>query len=202
MKVLVLGAVMAATGLGLLWMAAHVANKVMRFLKHFTLLKRYLAGHPMDGSARTDAKFFQAPTKALHPTAAGSWWHWRPGWHRSAMRLGALALALLVPAGLLFATTLTEDTLLAVVAAGILLLAWNIAYRIVTFRHERHYVRPLERTLAATGLPAPQSLEVTRDGDAVTAVAIEWSAETEIKDLDQDAIMQAVTRRLAIEAPD
>ncbi len=202
MKVFVLLAVLAVTGIGLLYVAAHVMNKVVRFLRHFTLLHRLLAGHPLDGKHRTDATFLQAPTNALHPTAAGSWWHWRPGWHRSAMRLGGLLVFLLAAAGLMLATAVTLDTLLALFSAAILLLAWHIAYRIATFRHERHYVRPLERTLAATGLPVPQSLEVSRDGDAVTAVAIEWSAETEIKDLDQDAILQAVTRRLAIEAPD
>lgn len=202
MNVLVLGAVVLAIGGGLLWVAAHVANKIMRFLRHFTLLYRLISGQPLDGQRRHDGSFFQAPTKALHPTAASSWWHWRPGWHRSAMRLGALALVLLVATGLAFARTLTEDVILAVIAAAILLLAWHIAYRIRNFPHERHYVRPVERTLAATGLPAPLTLEVERDGDTVKAVAIEWSPETEIKSIDQDAVLEAVTKRLAIEAPE
>ena len=202
MKVLILLAVLAVIGMFLLWMAAHVANKVMRFLKHFTLLKRFLAGHPMDGSARHDGTFLQAPTKALHPTAARSWWHWRPGWHRSAMRLGALALVLLIAAGMAFAHTVTEDTLMAAAAAGFLVLTWHVAYRIRNFRHERHYVRPLERTLTAAVTAAPVSLEVERDGDAVKSVAIEWPPEAEIGTPEQDQVLHAVTARLAMEAPD
>lgn len=202
MKVLILLAVLAVIGMFLLWVAAHVANKVMRFLKHFTLLKRFLAGHPMDGSARHDGTFLQAPTKALHPTAARSWWHWRPGWHRSAMRLGALALVLLTGAGMAFARTVTEDTLMAAAAAGFLVLTWHVAYRIRNFRHERHYVRPLERTLTAAVTAAPVSLEVERDGDAVKSVAIEWPPEAEIGTPEQDQVLHAVTARLAMEAPD
>ncbi len=202
MKVLVLFLVLAVTGIGLFWVAAHVTNKVTRFLRHFTLLHRLLAGHPLDGQHRTDATFLQAPTKALHPTAAKSWWHWRPGWHRSAMRLGVLSLAVLIPAGLLLATTLTEDILLAVIAAVLLLMTWHIAYRIRNFRHERHYVRPLERTLTSAVTAAPVSLEVERDGDAVKSVAIEWPPEAEIGSQEQDSVLQAVTARLAIEAPD
>lgn len=202
MKVLVVLAVLAVAGLGVLWLAAHVANKVMRFLKHFTLLWRFLLGHPMDGNHRSDARFFQAPTKALHPSAAGSWWHWRPGWHRSAMRLGALSAVVLVAAGLAFETAATLAVFAVFAGAGLLLLAWHIFYRVRNFRHERHYVRPLERTLAGAIAAAPLSLEVSRDKDTVTSVAIEWAAETQISTLDQDAVLQAVTTRLAIEAPD
>lgn len=193
--------ILAVTGGGVLYVAAHMANTVMRFLRHFILLHRFLAGHPMDGKARTDSTFWQAPTKALHPTAGRSWWHWRPGCHRAAMRAGALGAFALVCAGLTFETALTLVMFAVCAAAGLLLLAWHVFYKVRNFRHERHYVRPLERTLIGAIAAAPMSLEVERDGDAVQRVAIEWAPETEIKDIDQDAVLQAVTRRLAIEAP-
>ena len=182
--------------------AARVIKAVMRFLEHFTPLHRFLAGLPMDGKLRTDARFFQAPTKALHPTAAGSWWHWRPGWHRSAMRLGTLHLALLLAAGLLFAATLTLAILASLVAAGFLVLCWHVCYKAHNWNHERHHVRPLERTLTAALGTAPVSLEIERDGDVVKSVAIEWAPETEIRAEEQDKVLQAVTTRLALEAPD
>jgi len=200
--ILVILAVFTVIAVAVLHVAARAVNEVMGFLRHFTLLRRFLAGHPMDGSRRTDATFWQAPTKALHPTAARSWWHWRPGSHRAAMRIGGVVLAMLVAAGFMFAAELTVAILLAVSALGLALLCWHVFYRIRYWRHERHYVRPLERTLSGAVTAAPLSLEVERDGAAVTSVAIEWPAEAEISPLDQDAVLQAVTTRLAIEAPD
>ena len=90
-----------------LYLFAHVMNKVVKFLRHFAILFRFLAGHPLDGTHRHNGTFWQHPTKALHPTADKSWWHWRPGWHRAAMRLGGLLFVAVVGAGLWFATTLT-----------------------------------------------------------------------------------------------
>ena len=57
-------------------------------------LRRFCSGAPMDGKLRTNATFLQPPTKALHPTADKSRWHWRPGWHRAAARAGGAALAI------------------------------------------------------------------------------------------------------------
>lgn len=202
MTVLVILAVAGVILVAVLHVAAQAVNAVMRFLRHFTLLRRFLAGHPMDGSVRTDATFWQAPVKALHPTAARSWWHWRPGWHRAAMRVGALVLVLLIAAGFRFATVLTEDALLALLAAGAVLLCWHVAYRIRGWQHERHYVRPLERTLAARMGAVPDTIEIVRDGAAVREVTIEWPPEAEIGPAEQDHVLEAVTTRLAIEAPD
>lgn len=69
-------------------------------------LLRYLSGAPLDGKIHTDATFFRHPTKVKHPRGrvVPHKWHWRPGWHRSAVRAGAPLLADVLAAGLLFAT--------------------------------------------------------------------------------------------------
>jgi hypothetical protein len=96
-------------------------------------------------------------------------------------------------------------TLVLLLIAAAPLCAWAIlrAARWARFwRHRRHYVRPLERTLTKR-LGAPtDAVEVVRDGGAVKSVAIDWAPETEIDADDQKQVLSAVTTRLAIEAPD
>ena len=66
---IIFGLVALAVAVAVLYVVAHAVNKIVRFLRHFTLLWRFLAGHPLDGVHRTNATFWRAPTKALHPTA-------------------------------------------------------------------------------------------------------------------------------------
>jgi hypothetical protein len=200
--VLVVLGILALAGLGVLYMAARVVKAVMRFLACFTPLWRFLAGQPMDGHRRHDGTFWKAPTKPLQPGAEKSWWHWRPGWHRSAMRLGALPPLPAIGAGLLLATTLTLTLLAIITTAGVLLGAWHAFYRIRFWRHERHHVRPLEQTLEDAVTSLPVSIDVQIEGDVVTQVAIEWAPEARIGPQEQEAVLQAVTARLPIEAPD
>lgn len=162
---------------------------------------RWHAGKPLDGKPRTNATWSQPATKVLHPTGRAHRWHWVRGWRRSGARAGAELLALLTGWGLLADRVLTL-TLLAVAAAP--LGAWAILHaadRARTWQHRRHYVRPLERTLVKrTGIP-PAAVRVERDGDTVKSVAIEWAPEAELGGEDQQAVLSAVTTRLAIEAP-
>ena len=164
MTVLVILFLAAAVVVGVCYVAARTVKAVHDFLRRFMPLWWFLTGQPMDGVARTDAKFLQAPTKALHPTAQDSWWHWRPGWHRAAIRVGAPLPVLPVGAGLLLATTLTEVILAVIAAAGVLAAIGHVCYRVVNWNSERHHVRPLERTIT-TRLPEPVTLEVERDGE-------------------------------------
>jgi hypothetical protein len=200
--VLVVLGILALAGLGVLYMAARVVKAVVRFLAHFTYLWRFLSGQPMDGHRRHDGTFFKAPTKPWQPGAEKSWWHWRPGWHRSAMRLGALPPLPAIGAGLLLAPVLTLTLLAVTAAAGVLLGAWHVFYRIRFWRHERHHVRPLEQTLEDAVTSPPVSIDVQVTDGVVKQVAIEWAAEARIGPQEQEAVLQAVTARLPIEAPD
>jgi hypothetical protein len=166
------------------------------------LTYRWFGGHCLDGKIRTDATFREPASKVIHPKGRAHRWHWVRGWRRAAVRSGGTLLLLLTGWGLLTARRLTV-VLLAVIVAP--LAAWVIlrgANRARTWRHERHYVRPLRRTLVKrTGL-RPIVVTVKRDGDVVRSVAIEWAAEAEIGAETQQAVLSAVTTRLPIEAPD
>jgi hypothetical protein len=162
---------------------------------------RWHSGGSLDGKLRTDATFTQPASKVLHPKGRVHRWHWVRGWRRSAVRIAAELLVLAAAVGLVEDPVLTGLLLLiaaAPLAAWGLLRAANWAR---TWRHRRHYVRPLERTLAAkTGIP-PAAITVERDGDAVKSVAIEWAPEAELSGDHQQAVLTAVATRLALEAP-
>jgi hypothetical protein len=166
------------------------------------LAYRWHRGDCLDGKERTDATWTQPASRVLHPKGRAHKWHWVRGRRRSAVRVAAEALVLLTGAGLLVARTLTV-ALLAILAAP--LSAWAIlkaVHRARTWRHRRHYVHPLRRTLATRLRKAPAAIEVQRDGTTVKAVAISWAPETEITAEDKQLVLSAVTTRLAIEAPD
>jgi hypothetical protein len=162
---------------------------------------RWHAGKCLDGKDRTDATWTQPASKVIHPKGRAHRWHWVRGWRRSAVRLGAEVLVLATAAGFLVDRVLTVALLLIAAAP---LAAWGLltgANRARTWRHRRHYIRPLHRTLAAgTGI-TPASITVGRDGEAVKSVVIEWPAEAEITPEKQHQVLSAVTTRLAIEAP-
>jgi len=164
---------------------------------------RWHAGESLDGRRRSDATWREPATKATHPKGGRKVhrWHWVRGWRRSAVRCGAELAAILITVGMLVARTVTF-VLLAVVVAP--LMAWVIllgANRVSTWQHRRHYVRPLHRTLSAARM-RPSELTVIRDRDTVKAVTITWPPEKEISPEDKQAVVSAVTARLAIEAPD
>ena len=206
MTVLVLMLIAALIIGAVLVTAALVAHRILRkVLKALNPAFLWFSGHAMDGVSRTNATWIQrshGPKPVLHSSGHAVAWHHLPRLHRAGIRTGASVAFLAVVYGLWAAFALTLAVLAALATAGLLLLAWHVFYRVRYWRHERHYVRPLERTLAAKLPAAPLSLEVERDGDTVKSVAIEWGAEAEIGEPEKQLALEAVTARLAIEAPE
>ena len=73
-----------------LLLASLLSRRVRKVLK---FARKFLAGHPLDGYHRTNATFTRGATKVLDPRGRAHPWHWRPGWQRGAVRLGAILLA-------------------------------------------------------------------------------------------------------------
>lgn len=130
------------------------------------VLYRFVAGQPLDGHYRTDARFFHSGTRLLAKVEVHRW-SYRPGWQRSAVRLTA-TVALLAGTWGWFRHRDGLYTAAAVVAALLalyaVLRAWQ-AWR----RHElsRDYLKPLHAVLGPMlGLPSTtrpnQYIEVPR----------------------------------------
>lgn len=202
MTVVIAGCVALAALIVAALMAHRVLRKVLKVLNPAWL---WFSGHCMDGVSRTNATWTMrshGPKPVLHSSGHAVAWHHLPRLHRAGIRIGASVAFVAMAYGLVTALALTLASLSIAAACGLLVLAWHVFYKIRYWQHERHYVRPLERTLAAAVSAAPLSLEVERDGDTVKSVAIEWPAEAEISAQEQDSVLQSVTQRLAIEAPD
>jgi hypothetical protein len=165
------------------------------------LAGRWHAGRSLDGRPRTNATWSEPATKVLHPSGRAHPWHHLTERKRAAVRLAAeLVLALLIY-GLFVATgpTLIVLAVVALFVAG--LYALHLVYKVRNWQHERHYVRPLERSIMARIGTPPDTLEIERSGAEIKAITMEWPAETEIGEIEKDAVLTAVTDRLAIEAP-
>lgn len=129
-------------------------------------------------------------------------WHHLPRYARSGIALTVTATLY----GLLWHRTVTLAVLAALAIATVALGTWQCVYLLRNWRHERHYVRPLERTLMHRIPVPPVAIEVKarRDGDCdvIEGVTIEWPADTEIDEPAKQHALEAVTTRLPIEAPD
>ena len=184
--------------------------------------RRFVAGHPMDGRHRTNATFLQPPTKALHPTADRSWWHWRPGWHRGAARLAALTAAAALAYGLICDLAVTARCMAACAAAVAGWVAWRVCrgvrrwYRAcpwdrdhpwqstgealtLPWRHFWHYRRPLRYALTQELGVLPGRIAIAFDRSEVT---VRLPADFTGSDKGREAVARAVTTKLALEAPD
>lgn len=180
----------------------------------------FLAGDPLDGNLRTNATFSRPPTRALHPKADASRWHWRPGWHRSAARITALVLVLGLADGLIWHRTATAAAaaVLAAVITGYLTWRagrgarrwhravawdsdrpWESAWGAVAvpWRHYTQYRRPLMVALAAELGGPPARVRVALDRSAVT---IGVPAAFTGADKGREAITRTVTAKLALDA--
>ena len=194
--ILAIGAVVLGV---VVYLAAHVINAVVGFLRHFTLLWRFLAGHPLDGKHRTNATFWQHPTKALHPTAEKSWWHWRQGCHRSAMRVGGTLGVLLVSAGFVFEITLMVVLLGTILLAGFGYCALRVYLVARKWNHYRQVERPLHHALTPVLGGPPARLAIERDR---SSVALHLPA-TFIGDAGaKQAIELAVKEKLGLDDPE
>ena len=91
-------------------------------------LGRFLSGAPLGGGYVTDATFTRYPTKVKHARGRLSLekWHWRPGWHRALVRVGAVYALEFLAAGLLFATGAALVALAVLAAAAVARGAWWI----------------------------------------------------------------------------
>ena len=170
-----------------------------------TLLWRWLSGNSLDGRLRTNATWTmpsRGPRPVLTQTGHAVRWHHMPRMHRAGIRTGGTILAAVTGYGLITATLATVICLGCAVAAALVLAGWHVVYRVRTWSHERHYVRPLERTLTTAIGATPVSIEIERADDEVKSVAIEWPPQTEIRAEQKQAALDAVTTRLALEAPD
>ena len=150
----------------------------------------------------TNATWTRRGDKVLHPLGRASRWAHLPLWTRAGVETGAWVAALAAGYGLIFATTLTLVLLSLTAASAVGYLGWRGYVRVTRWKHHRHYVAPLEARLAHVVGHAPERVEIERDGDTVNAVEITWPAAAEIAPADQPLILEAVTTRLAIEAPE
>lgn len=165
----------------------------------------WFSGHCMNGQHRTNATWTRRGDRALHPSALP--WHYLPRRRRAGYRTGGTILALTIAYGLVAAMFVTVVSLCCAAAALAGFGAWHAVWKIRHWHHERHYVRPLEGTIMRAIPVRPAMLEVERvrdaiKGDVIKGVAIEWPHDTEIGPADKDNVLQAVTTRLAIEAPE
>ena len=181
---------------------------------------RFLMGAPMSGELRTNATFLRAPTRALHPTADRSWWHWRPGWHRAAIRAGVVAFAAALAAGVVLELAVTEAVLASCAAAAAGYGGWRVwrmgrswvractwdgehPWRsgrdalILPWQHYAWYHRPARHALTAElGVP-PHGLSIALDRSRVT---VRLPHEFTGGDKQKDAVARTVAAKLALEA--
>jgi hypothetical protein len=180
----------------------------------------FLIGDPLDGRLRTNATFFRPPTQALHPKAHASVWHWRPGWHRSAVRLTTLTLTAATADGIIWHRAATLTVLAACAAAVTGYAAWRLARGVrrwaravawdrdhpwvsawgaaaIPWRHYTQYRRPLILALTAELGEAPRRVRVPLDRSGATIGVPPGFTGA---DKGKDGIARAVTAKLALEA--
>ena len=186
------------------YMAAH--HTLRRIFKALNPAYLWFTGLPVgDGQSRTNATWTQRShgnRPVLHNSGHAIWWHHLPRLHRAGIRTGASAAFLGVLCGLVLTEQVTVVLLAVVAVLGFLVGGWHLFYRARNWKHERHYVRPLEGTLVRKIPVRPERIAIERDGDVVKAVEIAWPPDTQIEAADQKEVLQAVTARLPIEAPD
>jgi hypothetical protein len=201
--ILALAPVLLGSALVIVYLAVHhTLRKVLRVLNPAWL---WFSGLPMDGVSRTNATWLmrsRGPRPVLHSSGHAVWWHHQPRLLRAGIRTGASLVLLGVLCGLVVDAQATLIAVAVLTVAALGLAGWWLVRWARTWRHNRHYVRPLEGTIVRRIPIRPSSIDVHRsDKGAVKAVDIKWPAETELDTTDQQAVLQAVTDRLAIEAP-
>jgi hypothetical protein len=197
--VVILALVAVVGGLAAFRVAASAVNRAAAFLRHFTLVWRFLSGHTHNGQYHTNATWTRRADKVLHPTGRAHPWHWLPRGVRALIRTGSAVLALLAAAGLAFETMLTLMLLGLSLAAAAGYAAWRIYGGIRRYRHYRTWERPLHRALTPVLGAPPARLAIERDRSAVSV----HLPETFIgEDRIREGIVRAVTTRLGLEAPD
>jgi hypothetical protein len=160
---------------------------------------RWFSGHPLDGAHRTNATWTRPATRVLHPTGHAVRWHHMPRMHRAAIRSSATIAGLAIAVGLVSERRKTLMILAVMTAAATTygaVRAWQVLRR---FRHYWVYVRPLHRALTVKMGAPPARLVVAPDrSKVILGLPVEFTGG----ERDREEITQAVTAKLAIEAPD
>lgn len=112
------------------------------------IVVRFFAGWPLDGERRTDSTFLRKARRDLTPHQRASRWHHRPGWHRSAWRTGALAVALGSAYGYVKYRTALETGAIIAATLGITFEVWYLRRKFRLRKHMKHTVTPLYQTAA------------------------------------------------------
>jgi hypothetical protein len=146
-----------------LYLRQEKGNAVAKIPGPDSILYRFLAGHPLDGHYRTDARYLHRGTRQLSK-APVTRWSYLPGYQRAAVRLGVLAG---LPAAVWQYLTHPSRTILAAAAVafvGLCVAVWQLWRSWRVRRVYRTYVRPLHAVLSPLlGLPA-----TVRAGDYIT----------------------------------
>jgi hypothetical protein len=184
------------------------------------LIYRCLIGDPLDGRLRTNATFLRPPTQALHPKAHASVWHWRPGWHRAAIRISTILLATGLADGLIRHRNATIASLILIAATFAGWATWRITRGVrrwaraiawdrdhpwvsiwgavvVPWRHYAFYRRPLMLALAAELGQRPGRVRIALDRSRVTIGVPPGFTGA---DKGKEAIARTVASKLAFEA--
>src|SRR6516162_1462851 len=163
------------------------------------LLWHWFSGLPLDGVSRTNATWLRPSTAVLHPTGrAVRFWHLRRLTRATARTGGTFAVF-----GLLYGLGVHRAATLAVRAVtGLLLLlaaGWRTYVLGRRWNHNRRYVRPLRAALTKELDVPPPRLQIEADR---SRVVVGLPAEFTGSDRERQAVLLAVTSKLAIEAPD
>ena len=194
----------------LVLMAAVLVIAPVVYVKHHAerhglgpvLWRVFTASKSIDGQYHTDRRMFRSHTRILHPAGRASRLWKGPRAVHWAVRTGVPLVLLAIIYGLIAARALTIIVLAVSAAAAIGGAGWRAQRWARGWQHHRHYVQPLEARLAHVIGRAPERVAIERDGQAVKAVEITWRPEDEISPADQPLMLEAVTTRLAIEAPE
>jgi hypothetical protein len=201
--------ILAAIGIIALLLVLGALHRAAKKHGPLTLIWRWFSGHHLDGVHRTDAGWFVAGTKVLHPTGRASRWAHRPRAHRATWRTGTTLAILGAGAGLMVARTITIAVVFVALAALLAYGFWRAWDGIHEFGHMRRWVRPLHVSLGrALGMPlavSPKSwLTVPRDyasreGAQILVRLPEGFNNT--GDAPKSMIREIVATKLALESP-
>ena len=121
---------------------------------------------------------------------------------RAGFRVGSELVVVLLLIGLVVVPTITLIVLGLIAAGGLMLGAVWVIDKVVNFPHNRNYVAPLERTVhELIGHMPVVAIEPVPGTEQVQSVTLEWDHDVEIGPPEQAMVLDAVTRRLSIEAP-
>jgi len=179
-------------------------------------LWRWHSGYPLHGphgKFRTDATWSKDAKNVLHPIPGG----YAPRWHHLRWRRRGLyrSAATWTVIGAIYGYLTAPAVTLAIIAAATAAAAgygtWKAIRVIRTWQSERHEIRPLKARLKHLTGWEPVSITIVREDNPggkdwrelkIVDVEIEWPVAAQLGPRDQPLILEGLTDRLAIEAPE